>query len=143
MPLDHPFSTQFIKQMETTQQAYAQRRLEDYLAAFSDSYYSVQLDTDWGEDKAQLAKKISDDFVRFELLSMDFDVLKHWYVGETGFAHLAYITRLKYADSGRVLVDKRENLIVGNHLGEGRWELAGKIVLKAQSYFESEVSPDI
>ena len=143
MPLEHQFSEQFIEHMKITQQAYEQRRLDDYLGGFAESYYSVQLHSDWREDKAQLQQKISDDFVRFELLSMDFDVLKHWYERETGFAHLAYITRLKFSDSGRVLIDKRENLIVGNHLGAGSWELTGKIILTARSYFESETTPDI
>ncbi len=141
--MTHQYSEQFIEHMKTTQQAYEQRRLEDYLAGFADSYYSVQLHTDWGEDKAQLKRKIGDDFVRFELLSMDFDVLKHWYERDTGFAHLDYITRLKFTDSGRVLIDKRENLIVGNHLGDGAWELTGKIIVNAKSTFESEATPDI
>lgn len=129
--------------MKTAQQAYEQRRLDDYLAGFAESYFSVQLQTGWSEDKAQLRQKISGDFVRFELLSMDFEVLKHWYERENGFAHLAYITRLKFSDSGKVLIDKRKNLIVGHHLGAGRWELTGKIIITAQSYFEGEATPDI
>ena len=141
MPLEHPFAEQYIEHLKITQQAYEQRRLVDYLAGFAESYFSVQLHADWAEDKAQLATKISEDFERFELLSMDFEVLKHWYVGETGFAHLAYTTRLKFTDGGRVLVDQRENLIVGQHLGAGRWELTGKIILKAQSNYQSLAGP--
>jgi hypothetical protein len=74
---------------------------------------------------------------------MDFEVKRVWFTGDTGFAHLGYFTRLRFKDSQRVIVDKRENLITGRHTGSGNWELTGKIVLKAQNYLEEDSSPDI
>ncbi|MCC7478906.1 hypothetical protein IT575_10665 [bacterium] len=132
----HPYSQHFLEHMARTQQAYTERRLEDYLAGFSERYSSVVLGTEWGEDKAGLRSKMLSDFERFELLSMDFEVLHHWYAGETGFAQLAYLTRLKVRASGKVLLDRRQNILVGEHLGEGRWSLICKIVLKAENVYE-------
>ena len=57
----------------------------------------MQLHTGWGEDKAQLADKIARDIEKFELLQMDFEILRHWYSGEIGYAHLAYFSRLRFA----------------------------------------------
>jgi hypothetical protein len=138
----HSHQDGFLRIITETQQAYTERRTADYVGAFSDGYYSVQLHTDWGEDKAQLAAKIGSDAERFELLNMDFRILRTWFIEETGYAHMSYITRLKFRDTGRVLIDKRENLVTAGHRGDGRWELTGKIVLKAENYFESE-QPDI
>ncbi len=132
----HPFAQQFLDHMARTQQAYTERRLEDYLAGFAEHYSSVLLGTDWGEDKTGLRSKMLADFERFELLSMDFEVLHHWYAGETGFAQLAYLTRLKVRASGKVLLDRRQNILVGEHQGEGRWLLSCKIVLKAENVYE-------
>lgn len=138
----HEFAAPFLALLTTTQQAYVERRTDDYLAAFNDTYYSVQLHTDWGEDKAQLAAKIASDAERFALLKMDFEILRHWFIEDTGYAHMRYVTRLKFRDSGRVLIDRRENLVTAIHRGGGRWELNGKIVLSAANYFENE-QPDI
>ncbi|MEZ5338815.1 MAG: hypothetical protein R3F46_11195 [bacterium] len=143
MPDSHPHAAQFVAHMQATQQNYVQRNLEGYLAGFSDEYFSVQLNTQWGEDKQQLAEKMVKDMQKFELLDMQLNVIRDWYAGDTGFGHLEYLTRLRFADSGRVLIDKRQNLIVGRHLGEGRWELISKIVITAANYFESESTPDI
>jgi len=138
----HAYQDGFLRIINDTQQAYTERRTEEYVCAFAAGYYSVQLHTDWGEDKAQLAAKIASDAERFELLRMDFEILRTWFVEETGYAHMRYITRLRFRDSGRVLIDKRENLVTAAHRGTGQWELTGKIVLQAANYFESE-QPDI
>lgn len=140
---EHQYAEEFLAHLGATQLAYEQRRIGDYLAGFSENYASVQLNTDWSEDKPRLEEKIVADFERFELLSMDFSILRHWFAGDTGFAHLGYHTRLKYRESGRVLVDQRENLIVGEHLGDGRWLVKCKVVLSASNYFETESQPDI
>lgn len=139
----HPYSYQFLAHIAETQAAYKERRLDDYLKGFADYYYSVHLHTQWAEDRRQLRDKINADFARYELLTMNYEVLRHWFVGEMGYAHLSYFTRLRFRDSGRVLVDTRENLIVGQHEGNGDWILTSKIVLTAQSYFESENGPNI
>ena len=60
----------------------------------------------------------------------------HWYAGSTGFAHLRYHTRLRLRDKERVLVDRRENILVGEQAGDGRWGITCKIVLKAENYYE-------
>lgn len=132
----HPFGEQYLAHLAATQQAYAERRLTDYLAGFAEHYYSVQLHTRWAEDKTALAAKIARDIERFELLQMDFSVLRSWYSGERGYAHLGYETRLRVRETGRVLIDKRENLLLGTHWGEGRWLIDCKIVLKAENHYE-------
>ncbi|MCB1185616.1 hypothetical protein KDL29_00485 [bacterium] len=143
MPNSHPFASQFIAQMQHTQQSYVRRDLPAYLAGFATDYYSVQLDTHWGEDKQQLEEKMVKDMQKFELLDMQLNVIRDFYAGETGFGHLEYLTRLKFTDSGRVLIDKRRNLIVARHLGEGKWEIISKIVISAANYFEADSTPDI
>ncbi|HES58019.1 MAG TPA: hypothetical protein ENO21_01160 [Firmicutes bacterium] len=142
MAQNHRYEEQFLNLITSTQQAYEARRTADYVGSFSDDYYSVQLHTDWGEDKAGLSRRIASDAERFELLGMDFEVLRTWFVEEMGFAHMRYVTRLRFRDTGRVLVDKRENLVTAGHRGKGCWELNGKIVLKAENFFEDE-RPDI
>ena len=132
----HPYADDFLAHMARTQQAYTERRLEDYLSGFAEHYSSVVLGTERGEDKAGLRAKMLSDFERFELLSMDFEVLHHWYSGETGFGQLAYLTRLKVRASGKILLDRRQNILVGEHQGEGRWLLSCKIVLKAENVYE-------
>lgn len=138
----HPQQDGFLKIITETQRAYAERRTDDYVDAFCDGYYSVQLNTDWGEDKAKLASKIASDVERFELLSMDYEIVRVWFIEEVGYSHMRYVTRLKFRDTGKVLIDKRENLVTAAHRGDGRWELNGKIVLKADNYFEDD-QPDI
>ncbi len=142
MARNHQHEEQFLELITTAQKAYAERRTDDYVEAFCDEYYSVQLHTDWGENKDELAAKIASDAQRFELLSMDFDILRTWFIEETGYAHMRYVTRLRFRDTGRVLIDKRENLVTAAHRGDGRWELNGKIVLQAENYFEDD-QPDI
>ncbi len=139
----HPFSYQFLSHIAVTQSAYKERRLDEYLAGFAECYYSVHLNTQWAEDRRQLRDKINADFARYELLNMDYEVIRHWFVSETGYAHLSYFTRLRFRDSGRVLVDTRENLIVAEHSGQGKWEITSKIILSAQNYFETENGPNI
>jgi hypothetical protein len=141
MPETHPFGEQYLAHLAVTQRAYTERRLPDYLAGFAEHYYSVQLDTRWAEDKAALAEKIARDIERFELLQMDFEVLRSWYTGERGYAHLAYETRLRVRDSGRVLLDRRQNLLIGTHLGAGHWLIDCKIVLNAENRYED--APEI
>src|SRR5688572_9604419 len=119
----HPFGAQFEAHLRTTQRAYVERRSADYLAGFTEHYYSVQLGTEWGEDKEQLAVKIARDIERFALLSMELDVLRLWYSGEVGYGHLGYRTRLRTAD-GRILIDRRENILVGEHVGAGQWRIS-------------------
>lgn len=136
MPDSHPYAEQFVAHMARTQQAYSQRRLEDYLAGFSDDYHSAQLHTHFSEDKQQLREKMLSDFERFELLSMEFHVLQQWYAGDTGFALLSYHTRLKVQRTGKVLIDRRQNILVGRHLGEGVWTLISKIVVTAENVYE-------
>jgi hypothetical protein len=139
----HPFAAQYEQHLHTTQQAYVERRIADYLAGFAEHYSSVQLHTRWGEDKAQLAAKIAKDIERFELLSMDLQVLRTWYSGEVGYGHLSYYTRLKHRESERILIDRRENILVGEHGGAGRWLVVCKIVLKAENFYEQSEQPDI
>jgi hypothetical protein len=140
----HPFAAQFEQHLRVTQQAYVERRSEDYLAGFADLYYSVQLGSQWGEDKAQLARKIARDIERFELISMELRVLRLWFSGEIGYGHLRYRTRLQARDGDdRVLIDRRENILVGEHSGNGSWLIASKIVVRARNYYESEADPDI
>ena len=138
----HPQQEGFLKIITETQRAYAERRTEDYVGAFCSGYYSVQLHTEWGEDKGRLADKIASDVERFELIKMDYQILRTWFIEDVGYAHMSYVTRLRFRDSARVLIDKRENLVTAAHRGDGNWELNGKIVLKAENYFESE-QPDI
>lgn len=136
MAADHEFAQQFTDHMAATQNAYTERRLDDYIAGFSDDYCGAAVGSDFGEDKATLERKIAVDLERYELLSMEYDVLRHWYAGDTGFAHLRYRTRLRQKATQRVLVDARENLIVGKHLGNGHWTLISKIMLSAVNHFE-------
>jgi hypothetical protein len=126
----HPHRKGFHELMRTTQRAYVERRVDDYLAGFAPEYCSVRLDSDWSEDRAGLREKILDDARRFEILEMSFDVLRDWYAGETGFAHLRYASRLRLRESGQEVPDRRENLIVARHLGGGRWTMIAKIVLR-------------
>ncbi len=140
---EHPHAQAFLDLMAETQAAYERRDLETYLGSFSADYSSVVLDSEWWEDRARLEEKMTRDLARFDLVSMDFSIKKHWYSGETGFAHLAYLTRLRYRDTGRLLVDERENVIVGHHEGDGRWILTGKIVLRVNNFFEEDASPEI
>lgn len=140
----HLYAAQFEQHLRTTQQAYVERRIEDYLAGFADQYYSVQLGSEWGEDKAQLASKIARDIERFELLSMDLRVLRLWFSGEIGYGHLRYLTRLRSREGdNRVLIDRRENILVGEHCGAGKWLVICKIVVRAKNYYESDSDLDI
>ena len=143
MPNTHPFAAQFIELMSTTQAAYAAREGEKYLQAFAEAYYSVQLDHEFEEDVSQLAQKITRDIERFDILQMDFTVKRIWFAGDIGFAHLAYLTRMRFKDTERCIRDQRENLIVGKHLGGGQWELICKTILRAETRIEPEQVPDI
>jgi len=152
----HPFGQQFEQHLRETQQAYVERRIDDYLAGFAEHYYSVQLGTQWAEDKARLREKIARDIARFELLSMELRILRLWYSGEVGYGHLRYHTRLRVSGAGlqtrdeaglktspTLLIDRRENILVGQHLGEGRWSIVCKIVVRAKNYYENDSEPDI
>jgi len=134
----HAYGAEFIEFIKTTQQAYESRRLEDYLASFAPEYCTVQLHTGFHENLDELCAKIAADIEKYELISMDFTILDHWFTGETAYAHMSYLTRLKHKESRRVLIDERENLIVANHLGAGGWAIVAKITLSADNYFESE-----
>lgn len=138
----HSFDEEYLAHLAATQQAYVERRLPDYLAGFAAHYYSVQLHTRWAEDKDALAAKIQRDIARFELLSMDFSVLRSWFTGELGYAHLSYETRLKVRETGRVLLDRRQNLLIGSHCGNGRWLIDCKIVVSAENTYE-DGAPEI
>lgn len=133
MPSAHPYSAEFLAHLATTQNAYESRDLAAYLSGFSEEYCAVLLGHALREDKAALAAKIASDIERFELESMQFEVLADWYSGETGFAHLGYITRLHKREGGRSVLDQRENILVGRHIGGGRWEIISKITLKFDS----------
>lgn len=143
MAKQHEHAEAFVSFLNTTQQAYETRRLDDYISAFAADYCTVQLHSVFHEDLAQLRAKIAADMEKYELLSMDFRMLDDWYTGEIGYAHMSYVTRLRFRDSGRVLIDERENLIVGAHQGDGRWEIKAKITINARNYFESETQPEI
>ena len=143
MAKQHEHAEAFISFLNTTQQAYETRRLDDYIAAFAADYCTVQLHAGFHEDLGQLRAKIAADMEKYELLSMDFRMLDDWYTGEIGYAHMSYVTRLRFRDSGRVLIDERENLIVGEHVGEGCWQVKAKITISARNYFESETQPEI
>jgi hypothetical protein len=135
MPQRHPHAESFIEHLRTTQEAYAERRLQDYLAGFAEDYSSVQLHTNWSEDKTGLRRKIELDFQRFKLISMEFEVVQDWFSGEVAYALLRYHTRLGLPDE-RVLVDRRENILVCRHKGSGRWEIISKIIVRAENYYE-------
>lgn len=139
----HPEAEAFVAHLHSTQQHYVKRNLAGYLAGFSEDYFSVQLDTSWGEDKLQLESKMRRDMQNFELIDMQLNVIRVWYSGEIGYGHLEYLTRLRFADSGRILIDKRRNLLLGRHLGDGQWEIISKIVVTANNYFETDSTPDI
>ena len=110
MPETYEYGAGFIELSTTTQRAYTDRRTGDYVAAFGDGYYSVQLDTSWGEDKQQLAAKIVSDAERFELLKMDFEIVRTWFIEETGYAHMRYLTRLRFRDSGETVATACANI---------------------------------
>lgn len=143
MSSTHEFEQQFVELLAATQASYAERDADGYLSAFADDYYSVQIDHSFGEDRVQLAEKITRDIERFDIVQMDFTVKRSWFTGDTGFAHLAYLTRMRFKDSGRSIRDKRENLIVGRHLGAGHWELTCKVILRAETVVEQEQVPEI
>jgi hypothetical protein len=119
----------FTRLISRAQRAYAERRLEEYLSAFDGHYTGARLGRDDLEDMPMLATRIEDDFRRFELLGMDYSILRHWYAGETAFAHMRYETRLRSVSDGALRVDKRENLIVGRHIGGDKWLIVAKITL--------------
>ena len=108
MAKQHEHAEAFISFLNTTQQAYETRRLDDYIAAFAADYCTVQLHAGFHEDLGQLRAKIAADMEKYELLSMDFRMLDDWYTGEIGYAHMSYVTRLRFRDSGRVLIDERD-----------------------------------
>jgi hypothetical protein len=143
MSESHPHAQQFLDHLHSTQQCYVKRELEAYLAGFAVDYFSVQLDTTWGEDKSQLEDKMRRDMQNFELIDMQLNVIRVWFTGEIGYGYLDYLTRLRFNDSGRILIDKRRNLLLGRHLGSGQWEIISKIVVSAANYFESDSTPDI
>jgi len=139
----HPQAEAFLSFLNRTQQAYETRRLADYISSFADDYCTVILHSTFHENLEQLRAKIAADMEKYELLSMDFKMLDDWYTGDIGYAHMSYVTRLRFRDSGRVLIDERENLIVGEHSGEGDWQIKAKITISARNYFESETAPEI
>lgn len=143
MASTHRHGSGFIELMSTTQAAYAARNRAGYLAAFSPDYFSVQLDQEFEENLEQLSDKIARDIERFDIIKMDFTIKRVWYAGEIGFAQLAYVTRLRFKGTERCILDRRENLITGRHLGGGQWELICKTVLRAETTVESEQAPDI
>jgi len=139
----HPQAEAFIEFLNQTQQAYETRRLEDYIASFADDYCTVMLHSTFHENVDQLRAKIAADMEKYELISMDFKMLDDWYTGDIGYAHMSYVTRLRFRDSRRVLIDERENLIIGEHSGDGSWQIKAKITISARNYFESETQPEI
>lgn len=136
MATTHPFGAEFIAMINNAQQAYTERRLADYLAAYSPDYCGVMLNSEIHEDGAGLEARMQADVDRFDLLLMDFTILGHWFSGEVGYAHMKYFTRLRRKDNGKVLIDERENLIVAQHSAGGRWEIMAKIGIKAKNYTE-------
>ena len=136
MAKTHPHSDGFLELIRFTQAAYEQRRLEDYLGAFAPDYTGVQLNTGFSEDYAGLRRRMSADRERYELLSMDFAIVDNWYTGDTGYAHMRYHTRLRLRDGGRVMVDRRENIVAGRLGEDGVWRLNLKVTLNAENYIE-------
>ncbi len=132
----------FIALIETTQRAYEERCLEDYLGAFSADYAGAQLGSDFSEDAAGLRERLTADMEKYQLISMDFEILRCWAAGPCAYSHMRYHTRLRHKTSGRVLVDKRENLVFGHPEQGGRWLLDGKIGLSAENYFEQPPPAD-
>lgn len=126
--------------IEETRQCYLKRDLEGYLAHFAQDYLSFSLDDpDFLEDKRKLREKIASEFERYDLLSMDFEVMGIYFTEEHGYAHLSYKSRLKPKNSrdANVLNDERENLIVARKVGEDRWLIEAKIISKGRSYYAS------
>ncbi len=138
----HPYAEQFIQLLSATQSAYAARDAQAYLAAFADDYYSVQLDASFEENRQQLSEKIHLDIARYDILQMDFAVQRTWFTADTGFAQLAYLTRLRVRGTERILRDQRANMIIGRHLGAGQWEIICKTILQAKTVVEHEQAPE-
>ncbi len=127
-----------INHMESIRQAYLRRDIHGYLAGFADWYCSFRLgDASWLEDKSALREKMLSEFERYEILSMNFEVVQVYVVGERGYAYLSYASKLKPKEnSSAILNDIRSNLIIAKYLGESRWLIEAKIVISANNYFE-------
>ncbi len=123
-----------ISHMETIRQCYVRRDIEGYLSGFAKYYRSFQLnDSEWLEDICGLRQKMLSEFERFELLSMEFEVLQVRFVADRGYAHLRYRSRLRPRnESARILLDSRENLIVAKHLGREKWLIEAKITVSSE-----------
>jgi len=125
--------------MERTRQCYVNRDIEGYLAGFSDTYISFQLDGEFFENRDSLKEKILREFERYDLLSMDFEVVQVHFADNMGYAQLRYISKLKPVAGNNqrgILVDKRENLIVAKQKADGSWLIEAKIVLSVENYYE-------
>ena len=129
-----------IEHMERTRQCYIKRDIEGYLAGFADSYISFQLNGEFFENKDSLREKMLREFERYDLLSMDFEVVQIHFSDKMGYAQLRYISKLKpvtpMSNQHRILIDKRENLIVARREADGGWLIEAKIVLNAENYYE-------
>ncbi|OPX23077.1 MAG: hypothetical protein B1H03_02775 [Planctomycetales bacterium 4484_113] len=130
----------FRAHMEAVRECYLRRDLEGYLAGFADYYRSFQVGADWKEDKAALRRKMEDDFARYDILEMDFSAHSIHIIGDRAYGHLHYQTKLNARGDGRMVVDERENIVVGKLLADGSWLLEAKIVLSVR--MEHAPSPE-
>ena len=116
--------------MERTQRAYAERDLEIYLSAWSDSYKSFQIGREGVEDIEGLKRKLEREFESYSLAGMRFSIERLEVMGSVGIAVLEYETELDKGEER--LVDKRRNIIIGRYDGY-RWRLVSKIVIFANT----------
>ncbi len=61
---------------------------------------------------------------------MEFEVLQHWFAGSIGFARIEYRTRLRTRETGRIVDDRRHNLIIAEENADESWSIISKFVLE-------------
>ena len=114
-----PDPSSLFDQVRAAQQAYAERRLVAYLDKFSSDYFGVQLHTDEQEDFTKMHQRVAYEMDNFDLLNLDYRVITHWFAGDQAFLHTQHYTRLRYKDTGRVMVDMRENVTTAKKNQDG------------------------
>ena len=115
--------------LNEAQRAYAERRLEEYLSAFAKGYSAPVAGSAATEGFAELARRISKDMSRYEVVRMDFDLKQIWLAERVGFARAAYRTTLRPREGGADVFDERENLIIAEFDDHDRWQIVCKFQL--------------
>lgn len=129
----HPHAESFLELIRTAQQAYTERRVEDYLGYYLPEYTGAALGSDYHEDFEMLAARMRRDAERYELVKMDFTIERYWFQEDTGYAHLEYDLELRHREKGHRVLDKRTNLVAARHLGDGVWRLSLKVKIEADT----------